>query len=54
MEHMLQDQKSHIHHVKMYEEENQRQLLKMRDMRDKLLWYREQLPGIRMPTGLNG
>ena len=26
------------------------QSLKMRDMRDELLWYKEQLPGIRMPT----
>jgi len=37
-----------------YEEENQRQPLKMRDMHDELLWYKEQLPGIRMPTWLKG
>jgi hypothetical protein len=55
IEHMLQDRKSHIHHIKMrYEEENQRQLLKIRDMRDELLWYRERLLGFHMPTGLNG
>jgi hypothetical protein len=34
-----------------YEEEDQRQVLKMRDMREELLWYKEQLPGTRMPTG---
>ena len=55
MKQRLQDRTSHIHHItKRYEEENQRQLLKMRDMRDELLWYKEQLPGIRMPTWLNG
>jgi len=55
MEQKLQDQISHIHHVTArYEEENQRQLLKMRDMRDELLWYKEQLPSIQMPTWLNG
>jgi predicted RNase H-like nuclease (RuvC/YqgF family) len=55
MEQRLQDRTSHIEHITMrYEEENQRQLLKMRDMRDELLWYKEQLPGIRMPTWLNG
>ena len=52
MEHMLQDRTSCIHHIKMrYEEETQHQVLKMRDMRDELLWYKEQLPGTRMPTG---
>jgi hypothetical protein len=55
MESILRDRTSHILDIKMrYEEENQRQLLKMRDMRDELLWYKKQLPGIRMPTGLNG
>ena len=33
------------------EEENKRQVLKTRDMRDELLSYKEQLPGTRMPTG---
>ena len=55
MQQRLQDRTSHIEHVTMkYEEENQRQLLKMREMRGELLWYKEQLPGIRMPTWLNG
>ena len=55
MEHMLQDRASPIHHIKMrFEEENQRQLLKMTDMRDELLWYKEQLPGIHMPTRPTG
>ena len=55
MEHIFQDRKCDIHHIKMrYKEEYQRQLLKMRDMRDELLWYTERLPGIRMPTALNG
>jgi hypothetical protein len=41
MEHMLQDQTSHIHHVgKGYEEENQHLVLKIRDTRDELLWYK--------------
>jgi hypothetical protein len=52
LEHMMQDRTSDIHHIKMrYEEENQRQVLKMRDMRDELLWYKQQLPGTHMPTG---
>ena len=47
----LEDRTSHIEHITMrYEEENQRQLLKMREMRSELQWYKEQLPGIRMPT----
>jgi len=51
----LQDQTSHIHHITMrYEEENQCQLLKMRDMRDELLWYKKWLPSIRMSTWHNG
>ena len=55
MEQRLQDRTSHIEHITIrYEEENQRQLLKMRDMHDELLWYKEQLPGFRMPTWLNG
>jgi hypothetical protein len=34
----------HSHHIKTwYEEENQRLVLKMRDMRDELLWYKKQL-----------
>jgi tRNA U34 5-carboxymethylaminomethyl modifying GTPase MnmE/TrmE len=54
MESILRNRKSHIQHIKMrYEEENEHQLLKM-DMRDELLWYKKRLPGIRMPTGLNG
>jgi hypothetical protein len=41
MESILRDRTSHIQAIKMrYEEENQRQLLKMRDMRDELLWYK--------------
>jgi len=52
MESILRDRTSHIQHIKTrYEEENHRQLLKMRDMRDELLWYKKRLPGIRMPTG---
>jgi hypothetical protein len=55
MEHTLRDQTSNIRLVrKRYEEENQRQVLKMRDTRNELLLYKEQLPGIRTPTGLNG
>jgi len=53
LENMQQDQTSRIQHV-WYEEENQRQIQMMRDMRNELLWYKEQLPGIRMPTTLNG
>jgi len=37
-----------------YEEENHRQLLKMRDIHDELLFYKEWLPGIRMSTWRNG
>ena len=45
MEHILRDRTSHIHCIKeRYEEENQHQTLKMRDMRDELLWYKKQLP----------
>jgi guanylate kinase len=45
MEQVLQDRTSHIDHIKeRYEEENRRQMLKMRDMRDELLWYKIQLP----------
>jgi hypothetical protein len=52
IESILRDRTSHIQYIKTrYEEENQRQLLKMRDMRDELLWYKKRLPGIRMPTG---
>jgi len=44
MEQVLQDRKSHIQHMKQRcEEEIQRQMLKMRDMRDVLLWYKKQL-----------
>jgi hypothetical protein len=52
MEHLLEDGKFQIHHIQMKcEEENERQLLKIRNMREELMWYKEQLPGIRMPTG---
>ena len=55
MEHLLQDQNSHIQHIEMKcEEENKRQLLKKRDMREELIWYKKQLPGTRMPTGQQG
>jgi hypothetical protein len=55
MERILRDRTSYIQHIKLrYEEENNRQLLKMRDMRDELLWYKKRLPGISMPTGHNG
>jgi hypothetical protein len=55
MESILRDKTSHIQHIKIrYEEENQRKFLKMRDMCDELFWYKKQLPGISMPTGLNG
>jgi hypothetical protein len=44
MEQVLQDRTSHIEQLKQScEEEIQRQMLKMRDMRDELLWYKEQL-----------
>jgi hypothetical protein len=44
MEQVLRDQTYHIQHIKeRYEEENRRQMLKMRDMRDELLWYKKQL-----------
>ena len=47
MQHTFQDRTSHIHHIETrYEEENYRQLLKIRDMRDELLWYKEKLPGL--------
>jgi hypothetical protein len=43
-EQMLREQTSHSHHIKTwYEEENRRQILKMRDMRDEILWYKERL-----------
>jgi hypothetical protein len=52
MESILQDRTSHIQHIKItYEEEKHRQILKMRDMRDELLWFKKRLPGVRMPTG---
>jgi predicted RNase H-like nuclease (RuvC/YqgF family) len=51
MESILQDRTSHIQDIKMrYEEENHRQILKMRDMRDELLWFKKRLRGVRMPT----
>jgi hypothetical protein len=37
-----------------YEKDNKRQLLKMRDMREELLWYKKRFPVIRMQTGLKG
>jgi hypothetical protein len=44
MEQVLQDRTSHIQHIKQRcEEEIQRQILKMRDMRDELLLYKKQL-----------
>jgi hypothetical protein len=42
IEHMLQDRTSHTHITRRYEEDNQRLLLKIRDMRDELLWYKEK------------
>ena len=55
LEHMEQNRTSHIEHIKWRcEEENQWQLLKLRDMRDELLWYKEQLPGILCQRGLMG
>jgi hypothetical protein len=54
MESKLRDRTSHIQHIKTrYEEENPCQLLKMRDMRDELLWFKKRLSGIHMPTGHN-
>ena len=45
MEHLLEDRKFHIHHIQMKcEEENERQLLKMRDMRNKLYGTRNSFP----------
>ena len=42
MEQILQDQTSHIDYITMrYEKENHRQQLKMRDMRDELLFYKK-------------
>jgi hypothetical protein len=44
MEQVLRDRTYHIQHIKeRYEEENRHQMLKMRDMRDELLWYKKQL-----------
>jgi hypothetical protein len=44
MEQVLQDRTSHVQYIKQRcEEEIQRQMLKMRDMRDDLLWYKKQL-----------
>jgi len=55
MEQNLQVRTSQMFHITIrYEEENQRQLLKMRDMSGELLWYMGQLPGFRIPTWLNG
>jgi hypothetical protein len=55
MEDLLQDQKSHVQQREMkLEEENQRHLLKMRDMRQEIIWYKKQLLGFRMPTGKRG
>jgi len=53
LENMDQDRTSNIQQIKQrYKEDNQR--LKMRDMREELLWYKELCPRIRMPTSLNG
>jgi len=55
MEQSLQDRISHIHDITLRcEEENHHQLLKMRDMRDELLFYKKWLPGVRMSTWRNG
>jgi len=55
LENMDQDRTSHIQQIKQrYKEDNRRQILKMRDMREELLWYKELCPRIRMPTSLNG
>jgi len=55
LENMEHDRTSHIEQIKRrYEEDNHRQILKMRDMREELLWYKKRCPRIRMPTSLNG
>lgn len=55
LESMEQDGQSHIQQIqRRYEEDLQRQILKMRGMREELLWYKELCPRIRMPTSLNG
>ena len=55
MEQSLRDRTSYIHDITLrYEEENQRQLLNMRDMRDELLFYKKWLLGICMSTWRNG
>ena len=55
LESMEQDGQSHIEQIqRRYEEDLQRQILKMRGMREELLWYKELCPRIRMPTSLNG
>jgi hypothetical protein len=44
MQQVLQDRTSHVQYIKQRcEEEIQRQMLKMRDMRDELLCYKKQL-----------
>ena len=51
----MQDRKFHVHQIEMKcEEEKQRQLLKMRDTRDELIWYKVQLPCFHMPTEKQG
>ena len=43
LENMEHDRPSHIQQIKWrYEEDNHRQILKMTDMREELLWYKEQ------------
>ena len=55
LESMEQDGQSHTQQIqRRCEEDLQRQILKMRGMREELLWYKEQCPRIRMPTSLNG
>jgi len=54
MEQSLQNRTSHIDDIIFrYEEDNNRQLLKMRDMRDELLFYKKWLPGVRVSTWRN-
>ena len=51
MESILRDRASHIQHIKMrHEDEIQSQIMKMRDMREELIWYKKRLRGIHMPT----
>jgi hypothetical protein len=40
IEHVTKRRAAKIQHIRRYEEENGRLLLKIRDMRDELLWYK--------------